>query len=222
MTALRSFASPLRDSIECLGTCLDKVGSAWASYAHRVGKAEACDGRIRRHLCNRSATISSRVNAWSQGPATSCIFGAEDWPMSQWMSKRIKAWENRHFRAFMKWKRMPGELNQGYMDRTDDRVQKLLLQSKTPYLFHRIFRLQHRWIREIHEFITEDGKRPLKSLLFYRTDRMFEASQALAQGSREAHRDLQGEWRHRTEGTNRNDFTAVFLQVYGSDWMDFL
>ena len=67
---------------------------------------------------------------------------AEDWPMTEWMSIRIKAWENRHFRAFMKWRRMPGELNQGYNERTDDRVQKLLLQSKKPHLFHRIFRLR--------------------------------------------------------------------------------
>eukprot|EP00973_Karenia_brevis_P086506 11997260-Karenia_brevis.AAC.1 len=103
--------------IEVLGIMLDQRGSTEASMEHRLAKAEGAYGLIAHQLKNKRIPVKERLLAWSKGPVASAIYGGGGWHLSSRNLGILRRWENKHVRAFLKFKRLNDDESQMMFNR---------------------------------------------------------------------------------------------------------
>ena len=91
-----------------LGELFDSTGATETGRAHRQSRADAIFFKNQRTF-NLHGPMAPRLQAWHDSPATSAIFGAATWHVSEHVLKSVRTWDLQRLRKMFRLRRRSEE-----------------------------------------------------------------------------------------------------------------
>ena len=199
--------------MDVLGTLLDNTGASSRSMQHRLQKGEGCFWAHSQTYLGLGS-FTAKLRSWTGGPATSAIYGACTWHVTQDLLLVIKRWEFGWLRKVL-CRRRPDEGQFDFNSRTSKQIIKWCGMANCKFMHQRILGaiFKSAWRERGATF--PGGTNHLRNARLCRSRLWWE----FAKKSTSAQRGHF--WAKHTKRGPLTEWEDVFVLVYGADWRSF-